>query len=65
MSLSLTTVAFRSGQKGKTFSAGISLADATIVPYALAVADLNKDGVPDIAVARPGATSVLYFGRGR
>ena len=32
------------GQKDKTFSAGISLADSKIIPYALAVADLNNDG---------------------
>jgi len=31
------------GQKDQTFSAGICLADAKTIPYALAIADLNND----------------------
>ncbi len=31
--------------------------------YGFAIGDFNEDGIPDIATARSGATSVLYFGK--
>ena len=38
------------GQKDQTFSPGISLADAKVIPYALAIADMNNDKKMDIIV---------------
>ncbi|MFT3703144.1 MAG: VCBS repeat-containing protein [Agriterribacter sp.] len=52
------------GQKDQTFSAGISLADKTIVPYALAIADLNNDKKPDIIVGHVEAPSTIFFNDG-
>jgi len=52
------------GQKDKTFSVGISLADSKIVPYALAVADLNRDKRPDIIVGQVEAPSTVFFNDG-
>jgi len=52
------------GQKDQTFAAGISLADATVVPYALKVADLNKDGKMDIIVGHVEAPSTVFFNDG-
>ena len=53
------------GQKDGSFSAGILLADAKIVPYALAIADLNKDGKTDIIVGHVGAPSTVFYNKGR
>jgi hypothetical protein len=36
--------------------------DAKGSAYGFAIGDLNKDGVPDIALARSGAPNVLYLG---
>jgi hypothetical protein len=52
------------GKKDQTFSAGISLADSKIVPYALAVADLNSDKRPDIIVGHVEAPSTVLFNDG-
>jgi hypothetical protein len=52
------------GKKDHTFSAGIVLADATVVPYALAVADLDGDGKMDILVGHVGAPSTVFFNDG-
>jgi hypothetical protein len=52
------------GQRDRTFSAGISLADAKVVPYALTIADLNKDGKMDIIVGHVGAPSTVFFNDG-
>jgi hypothetical protein len=52
------------GQKDQTFSEGISLADTTIVPYALAIADLNGDKKIDIIVGHIKAPSTVFFNDG-
>lgn len=52
------------GQKDQSFSAGISLADAKIVPYALTIADLNNDQKPDIIVGHIEAPSTIFFNDG-
>jgi len=57
-------VALYFGQKDQTFSAGISLADAKTVPYALAIADLNNDKKPDIIVGHVEAPSTIFFNDG-
>ena len=51
-------------QKDLSFSTGISLADAKIVPYALAMADLNNDRLPDIIVGHVNAASMVFFNTG-
>lgn len=52
------------GQKDQTFSAGISIADAKVAPYALTLADLDKDGKVDIIVGHVEAPSTVYFNDG-
>jgi len=42
----------------------VSLADRTIVPYALAVGDLNRDGRVDVIVGHVEAPSTIYFNDG-
>ncbi|MVM38731.1 hypothetical protein GO730_16215 [Spirosoma sp. HMF3257] len=52
------------GQKDQTFSIGIRIADATIVPYALALVDLNNDKKVDILVGHIEAPSTVFFNDG-
>lgn len=53
-------------QKGDhTFAPGIMLADAKVVPYALAVADMNNDGKVDIIVGHKKSESKVLFNEGR
>lgn len=52
------------GQKDQTFSPGLSLADATVVPYALAVADMNNDKKMDIIVGRQRGPSTVFINDG-
>jgi len=52
------------GQKDQSFSAGLSLADAKVVPYALTIADLNNDNKPDIIVGHIKAPSTIFFNDG-
>ena len=47
-----------------TFSAGAPLGDPKVVPYALAVGDLNLDGKVDIVVGHVQAPSTVYFNDG-
>ena len=55
-----STVFFNDGT-GRNFKS-ISFGDAQGTVYGFAIGDFNEDGIPDIAAARSGATSVLYFG---
>ena len=57
-----TTIYF--GQRDGTFSAGVSVSDGKVAPYALAVADVNGDGKPDIIVGNVEAPSVVHFNDG-
>ncbi|MBL0742738.1 FG-GAP repeat domain-containing protein [Chryseolinea lacunae] len=52
------------GQNNKTFSEGISLANATTVPYALTLAHLNNDKKMDIIVGHVEAPSTVFFNDG-
>lgn len=51
------------GQKDHTFTR-ISLADEKVLPYALAVADLNNDGNTDVIVGHGEAPSTVFFNDG-
>ncbi len=59
-----TGVSLYFGQRDGHFSPGVSLADRTIVPYALAVGDLNRDGRVDVIVGHVEAPSTIYFNDG-
>jgi len=48
---------------GRRFAA-VPFGDGSGTPYGTAIGDLNKDGWPDIAVARSGAANVVYFSSG-
>jgi FG-GAP-like repeat len=52
------------GQPGGTFSAGVTVADGKITPYALLVGDVNRDGHSDIVVGNVEAPSTVYFNDG-
>ena len=52
-------------QKDGSFSAGVRVGPAgKIVPYALAIADLNLDRKPDIVVGNVDASSTVFFNDG-
>ena len=52
------------GEKGTSFSNGMSLTSTGTTPYALTVGDLNGDRVMDIVVGNVEAPSVVYFNDG-
>jgi hypothetical protein len=52
------------GQRNGAFSAGVSVADGKVAPYALAVADVNSDGKPDIIVGNVEAPSIVHLNDG-
>jgi hypothetical protein len=52
------------GQKGGTFSEGISMSESTATPYALAIADLNHDKKIDIIIGHVEAPSSVFFNDG-
>jgi hypothetical protein len=49
------------GRPGQTFAVGVPIAGAERVPYALAVADLEDNGRPDLIVGHIDAPSTVYF----
>jgi hypothetical protein len=51
--------------KGGGFAPAVALDAGTAIPYALVVADLNRDGHPDVLVGYVHATSAAFFGDGR
>ena len=51
------------GGAGKSFTP-VSFGDSKGTAYGIAVGDFDKDGRPDIAVARSEAPNVLYFASG-
>lgn len=52
------------GQKEGTFSPMVEIAGSTVRPYALATADLNRDGHSDVVVGHVKAPSTIYFNDG-
>lgn len=52
------------GQKDLSFSAGITLEDSTLTPYALMIADLNNDKRMDIIIGHVKAPSTIFFNTG-
>ena len=57
------SVAYFNDGSGRHFSP-VSFGDDRGAAYGIAIGDLDKDGWPDIAVARSGAPNVVYFSSG-
>jgi hypothetical protein len=54
------------GRREGGFAEVLPLNDGKVTPYALAVADLNRDGTPDIVVGNVEAPTTIYYnGSGR
>ena len=53
------------GMRGGGFAPAVALDAGKAIPYALTVADLNKDGHADILVGYVHASSAAFFGDGR
>jgi hypothetical protein len=52
------------GAGHRTFEAPAALGAGSGAPYAIAVADLNRDGRPDIVVGRQEARGSIFFNLG-
>jgi hypothetical protein len=52
------------GAGRRTFASPVRLDASTGAPYALGVADLNRDGRPDIVVGRQEAVGSIFFNEG-
>ena len=52
------------GERAGGFSTGISLSGPKPIPYAVTIADLDKDRRPDIVVGHVEASSRVYFNTG-
>jgi hypothetical protein len=57
-------VAIYHGRKDGSFANALPLDNGKVTPYALTVADLNRDGTIDIVVGNVEAPSVVYFNDG-
>jgi len=55
------SIVFYNEGNNKSFKQ-IAFGDSNGTVYGFAIADFNKDGIPDIAAARSEATNILYFG---
>ena len=55
-----STIFFNDGS-GRHFTT-VHLGDNKGTAYGFAIADLDRNGLPDIAVGRSDATSMVYFG---
>jgi len=53
------------GIAGGGFAGATPLNDGNAVPYALTVAELNRDGHPDVLVGYVGVPSAAFFGDGK
>ena len=60
-----TGITLTYGKGDGTFTAGTTIGDKSIVPYALTLADLNCDGNADFVVGNVTAPSTAYFGDGK
>jgi hypothetical protein len=58
------SVALYFGRKEGTFSSALTIDNGSVVPYALAAADLNRDGMIDIVVGNVAAPSTVFFNDG-
>ena len=58
------SVAIYFGKSDGTFGSGISIGNHNVVPYALTVADLNRDGKIDIVVGYVETQPTIYFNDG-
>jgi len=52
------------GRADGSYTVPVPLGDSGATPYALAVADLDRDGRPDVIVGHVQATPVVYFNEG-
>jgi hypothetical protein len=58
------SVALHFGRKDGSFSSAVTIDNGNVVPYALATADLNRDGMIDIVVGNVAAPSTVFFNDG-